>query len=134
MGPMEPEELIRQAMQARERAYAPYSGFKVGAVVLGGTGRLYEGCNVENASYGASLCAERVALGQAIAAGEEDIQAVAVVADTEGICSPCGICRQVLIEFGRNIDVVMANMRGDYKIVRSEDLMPCAFGPKMLNI
>lgn len=134
MGPMAPEELIRQAMQARERAYAPYSGFKVGAVVLGGTGRLYEGCNVENASYGASLCAERVALGQAIAAGEEDIQAVAVVADTEGICSPCGICRQVLIEFGRNIDVVMANMRGDYKIVRSEDLMPCAFGPKMLNI
>lgn len=134
MGPMEPEELIRQAMQARERAYAPYSGFKVGAVVLGGTGRLYEGCNVENASYGASLCAERVALGQAISAGEEDIQAVAVVADTEGICSPCGICRQVLIEFGRNIDVVMANMRGDYKIVRSEDLMPYAFGPKMLNI
>ncbi len=134
MGPMAPEELIRQAMQARERAYAPYSGFKVGAVVLGGTGRLYEGCNVENASYGASLCAERVALGQAIAAGEEDIQAVAVVADTEGICSPCGICRQVLIEFGRNIDVVMANMRGDYKIVRSEDLMPYAFGPKMLNI
>ncbi|NMB17100.1 MAG: cytidine deaminase [Firmicutes bacterium] len=131
---MAPEELIRQAMQARERAYAPYSGFKVGAVVLGGTGRLYEGCNVENASYGASLCAERVALGQAIAAGEEDIQAVAVVADTEGICSPCGICRQVLIEFGRNIDVVMANMRGDYKIVRSEDLMPYAFGPKMLNI
>jgi cytidine deaminase len=134
MGPMEPEELIRQAMQARERAYAPYSGFKVGAVVLGGTGRLYEGCNVENASYGASLCAERVALGQAISAGEEDIQAVAVVADTEGICSPCGICRQVLIEFGPNIDVVMANMRGDYKIVRSEDLMPYAFGPKMLNI
>ncbi|MGI6034719.1 MAG: cytidine deaminase [Limnochordia bacterium] len=131
---MEPEELIRQAMQARERAYAPYSGFKVGAVVLGGTGRLYEGCNVENASYGASLCAERVALGQAISAGEEDIQAVAVVADTEGICSPCGICRQVLIEFGPNIDVVMANMRGDYKIVRSEDLMPYAFGPKMLNI
>jgi len=133
MGQVEPEELIRRAVEARERAYAPYSGFKVGAAVLGGTGRVYEGCNVENASYGASLCAERVALGQAVAAGEEAIEAVAVVADTKGVCTPCGICRQVLIEFGPDIDVIMANMRGEHKIVRSGDLLPYAFGPENLK-
>ena len=94
-------ELIEQAWQARERAYAPYSNFKVGACLLTAEGERFSGCNVENLSFGLTMCAERVAVGSMIAAvGRRDVVAVAVVADTEPPLSPCGACRQVLAEFG----------------------------------
>ncbi|MCR4401781.1 MAG: cytidine deaminase [Firmicutes bacterium] len=119
--------LIEIARAARERAYAPYSRFKVGAALLARSGRVYAGCNVENASYPAGICAERCAVAKAVSEGESEFSAIAVVGDTEGPCAPCGICRQVLAEFGTDIDVVMANLKGDVKVVRVEDLLPGAF-------
>jgi len=122
------EKLINAALAARERAYAPYSGFRVGAVVLTREGRCYTGCNVENASYGLSCCAERVALFKAVSSGERDFQAIAVTAGTEDFCAPCGACRQVLAEFGPHIDVYMANGRGEYRLKTAAELLPEAFG------
>jgi cytidine deaminase len=97
---MDWDELVKAAWQVRERAYAPYSKFAVGAALLAADGRVFVGCNVENLSYGLTNCAERVAVGAAIAAGARDFLAVAVVADTQVPVSPCGACRQVLSEFG----------------------------------
>lgn len=97
---MDWEAWTLQAWEARDRAYAPYSGFAVGAVVVGGDGRVFAGCNVENLSYSLTHCAERVALGTAVVAGVREIVAVVVVADTREPISPCGACRQVLAEFG----------------------------------
>jgi len=124
--------LVEAAKEARERAYAPYSRFKVGAALLGASGRIYTGCNVENASYGATWCAERTAVGAAIAGGERSFTAIAVVADTGGPCAPCGICRQVLAEFGQEIAVIMANLRGDVEVRRVRELLPFGFGKEAL--
>lgn len=122
------EKLINAATAARERAYAPYSGFKVGAAILTREGRYYTGCNVENASYGLSCCAERVALFKAVSNGERDFLAIAVTAGTAEFCSPCGACRQALAEFGGQIGVYMANARGEYRLKSVADLLPEAFG------
>ncbi|BCX47862.1 cytidine deaminase [Haloferula helveola] len=97
---MDWEALTKLAWEARERAYAPYSGFQVGAVLVGAGGEIFTGCNVENLSYGLTQCAERVAMGSAVAAGVREIVAAVVLADTEKPISPCGACRQVLAEFG----------------------------------
>lgn len=97
---MDWDSLVNAAWEARERAYAPYSNFPVGAAVLAADGRIFAGCNVENLSYGLTQCAERVAVGMAVAAGAREMVAVAVVADTRVPISPCGACRQVLAEFG----------------------------------
>lgn len=121
------QALLAAAVEARKRAYAPYSGFAVGAALLGKSGRTYPGCNVENASYGATICAERTALASAVAAGEREFLAIAVVADTPGPCTPCGICRQVLAEFG-DIPVLMANLRGAREIRTVGELLPASFG------
>src|SRR5262245_62858941 len=104
--------LVAAASAARERAYAPYSRFPVGAAVLTASGRIFPGCHVENAAYPACLCAERVALTSASAAGEREIVALAVIADTAGPVSPCGTCRQVLHELAPRCIVVLANVRG----------------------
>ena len=93
--------LLQSAKSARDAAYAPYSNFKVGAAVLAGDGRIFTGCNIENASFGASMCAERVAIFAAVAAGQRQIQALAVIADTPQPVIPCGLCLQVLAEFSR---------------------------------
>lgn len=122
------EKLINAAMAARERAYAPYSGFKVGAAILTREGRYYTGCNVENASYGLSCCAERVALFKAVSGGERDFLAIAVTAGTADFCPPCGACRQALAEFGGHIGVYMANARGEYRLKTVAELLPEAFG------
>ncbi len=120
------EELIKAAQAARETAYAPYSRFAVGAAVLAASGRIYRGCNVENASYGLTMCAERVAIFQAVAAGDRKLTALAVAADTPSPASPCGACRQVMAEFGIKT-VVMCNTKGDRLTVQLEELLPYAF-------
>ncbi len=124
---MSPRDLIKIAIKARENAYAPYSKFKVGASLLSKKGKVYSGCNVENASYGVTSCAERNAIYSAIASGEKDFIAMAIVADSETYCSPCGICRQVMIEFAPDIPVYMGKLNGTYCEKKVKDLLPMAF-------
>lgn len=121
---MDVDELVASAWQARDMAYAPYSQFFVGAALLAADGRIFVGCNVENISYGLTNCAERVAIGVAIAAGVRKFAAVAVVADTGVPISPCGACRQVLAEFGVP-RVILAN-RTEHLEFRLEELLPRA--------
>jgi cytidine deaminase len=116
--------LVEAAWQAREQAYAPYSNFKVGAALLAADGRIFSGCNVENLSYGLTMCAERVAIGSAIAAGARELVGIAVVADTGVPISPCGACRQVLSEFG--VPEVMLANRDQQLSFRMEELLPRA--------
>ncbi len=123
-------ELIEHAKSARERAYIPYSGFAVGSALLDAAGQLYYGCNVENAAYGPTNCAERTALFRAVADGvpRGAFQAIAVVADTEGPCTPCGICRQVMSELcPPDMPVIMSNLKGEMKVMTVEELLPGAF-------
>ena len=124
---MKPEELVQQALGIREKAYAPYSHFKVGAAVLTDDGEVFTGCNVENASYGLTVCAERVALFKAISRGRRSFSAIAIVAETDNYCSPCGACRQVLAEFGGGTKVYMANRKGEYLEMTVAELLPAAF-------
>lgn len=124
---MSPEELIQKAFAAQKLAYVPYSNFAVGAALLTAAGEVYTGCNIENASYGLTVCAERVALFKAVSCGQRAFKALAVVAGTEEYCSPCGACRQVLSEFGGDIKVYLANRRGEYRAVTVAELLPGAF-------
>ena len=120
------DELVKIALSAREQAYVPYSGFKVGAAVQGKSGRIYSGCNIENASYGLSNCAERTAIFKAVSEGEQELIAIAVVADTPGPVSPCGACRQVMAEFGIR-EIMLTNLRGERRAVTIEELLPFSF-------
>ncbi|HLJ65091.1 MAG TPA: cytidine deaminase [Stellaceae bacterium] len=119
--------LIEEARAARERAYAPYSHFQVGAALRVGNGRIFAGVNVENASYGATICAERAAVFAAVSAGHRDFTALAVLADLAHPVAPCGLCRQVLAEFTRTAPVIMANLKGAIAVRRVEELLPLAF-------
>ena len=119
--------LVERAAKARQSAYAPYSGFLVGAAVLSVSGAAYSGCNVENASYGLTMCAERVAAFPAVAAGEQRLSTIAVVGDLETPLPPCGACRQVLAELGPEATVVMANLDGKALVASMEELLPLAF-------
>ena len=128
---MTDEELIAVAKKYREFSYSPYSKFKVGAAVLTKKGNVYGGCNIENSSYPVTNCAERTAIFKAVSEGEKEFEAIALIADTEGPCSPCGACRQVMGEF--KIDkIIMANLKGDKKIVTFEEVLPFAFSEKDL--
>lgn len=127
------DELIEQAGQAMQRAYAPYSHFRVGAALLAGSGKVYCAGNIENASSGADICAERAAMAAAIACGESKFEALAVVADTVDPVPPCGICRQSLIEFGEDILVIMASAAGDALTATTGQLLPRAFTKKCLR-
>ena len=124
------DELLAMAEQARAQAYAPYSGFAVGAALLGRTGGVYTGCNVENASYGLGICAERNAVAHGVASGERAFDAVAVV--TENGVTPCGACRQVLAEFNPAMLVIVADAAGHRRCYRLAELLPDAFGPEHL--
>ncbi|AGC69019.1 cytidine deaminase Cdd [Thermoclostridium stercorarium subsp. stercorarium DSM 8532] len=125
---MDFDYLVRKAMEAKEKAYAPYSGFRVGAAVQTASGRVYTGCNVENSSFGATICAERTAIAKAVSEGESKIVAVAVSSDGENITYPCGICRQVISEFGNDeTKVICSNKNGQYKIYEMKDILPHAF-------
>jgi cytidine deaminase len=126
------ERLIVEATAVRQRAYAPYSSYLVGAAVLTADGRVFTGCNVENASYGLSMCAERNALAAAVAAGCRAFAAIAVVTASHPPASPCGACRQVLAEFG-DIPVILANMGGERRSTTVGDLLPDAFLPITLG-
>ena len=122
------KRLIEEAEKARKRAYTPYSKFQVGAAVLCVDGRIFTGCNIENASFGLTVCAERVAIFKAISEGLTKFEAIAVIGDTDKPCSPCGACRQVISEFGEDIPLIMANLKGDVKIKKIKELLPEAFG------
>lgn len=123
---MTDNELIEIARQYRENAYTPYSHFKVGAAVLTASGKVYGGCNIENSSYGLTNCAERTAIFKAVSEGEREFAALAVIADTDGPCSPCGACRQVIADF-RIPRIIMANLKGDMKTTTLGELLPFAF-------
>ncbi|HEY67245.1 MAG: cytidine deaminase [Chloroflexi bacterium] len=119
------EGLIAQAQAARGRAYAPYSGYTVGAALLGKSGRVYTGCNVENAVYPLGICAERVAVVKAVSEGEREFVALAVV--TKSGAAPCGACRQTLREFGGEIVILIADATGDYRETTLAELLPDGF-------
>jgi cytidine deaminase len=123
----EHDALIAAARAARENAHAPYSNFRVGAAVRATSGRIFTGCNVENATFGLTLCAERVAIFKAISEGERGFDAVAVVTDTDALTPPCGACRQILWEFCGDAQVVLANLRGKVEVHRMSALFPKPF-------
>ena len=124
------EGLVAQAIEARNNAYAPYSNYKVGAALLAESGQVYTGCNVENAVYPLTICAERVAVVKAVSEGERSFIAIAVASENGG--SPCGSCRQVLREFGKKTAVLIADATGDYRETRVADLLPDSFSAKDL--
>ena len=126
-------ELVESATKARALAYAPYSNFRVGAAVRTRHGKIYTGCNIESASYGLTVCAERVAVWKAASAGETEFAEIAVVADTEKLTPPCGACRQIIWEFCGDIPVVAANLKGDAEITQMSELLPKAFDTKFLQ-
>jgi len=124
-------DLVAAAGEARENAHAPYSGYLVGAAALTADGRIFTGCNVENASYGLSVCAERHAIAAAVAAGCSELVGMAVVTSSKPPAAPCGACRQVLAEFG-DFSVIMANTDGEQVTSTVRDLLPIAFDPAVL--
>ncbi len=124
---MDWEPLFQAAKEAREKAYAPYSGFRVGAALLTEDGTVVTGCNVENRSYGLTICAERNAVTSAVASGHKRFRAVAVVTDTDPPASPCGMCRETLAEFSESIPVLLANVHGGRNVVESSALLPMPF-------
>lgn len=133
--------MIKKAEEARERAYAPYSHFSVGAALLCRDGSIYQGCNVENAAYTPTNCAERTAVFKAVSEGKREFAAIAVLGGKEGErpseqtwCSPCGVCRQVLMEFvdPKKFLVIMGRDEVDYRVITLEELLPLGFGPQNL--
>jgi cytidine deaminase len=127
------KELIMAAAKARENAFAPFSQFRVGAAVETEDGEIITGCNVESASYGLTVCAERVAIWNAVSKGKKRITNIAVVVDTEELTSPCGSCRQIIWEFGGDIPVIMSNLKGTTETIRMKDLLPRAFDMTLLS-
>lgn len=131
---MDEARLIQLAKQARERAYAPYSGFRVGAALLSADGRIYTGCNIENVSYSATNCAERTAFFKAVEEGVRSFRAIAVIGDSTEYLSPCGVCRQVMVEFCEpDFVVLLCDAEGNYKKKLLAELMPEMFNRDMLN-
>lgn len=131
---MDYKNLISVALKAREKAYVPYSNFKVGAAIITEDGSVYSGCNIENASYGATNCAERTAIFKAVSEGHNKIKALAVVGDTSTYTYPCGICRQVISEFAEeNTPIILAKNEKDYLIKTLEDILPGAFTKRDLD-
>lgn len=122
--------LVRAAIEARDYAYAPYSNYKVGAALLTAAGTIYRGCNVENAAYTATNCAERTAIFKAVSEGDVEYTAIAVVTADGG--PPCGVCLQVMREFAPHLKVVISNLKGEYRVFKLAELLPQSFGPENL--
>jgi cytidine deaminase len=127
------KEVIEAALAARQRSVAPFSNFLVGAAVRTESGKIYTGCNIESASYGLTVCAERVAIWKALSEGDHDFTNLAVAADTQILTPPCGTCRQIIWEFAKHADIVMVNVRGDREEVHIENLLPRAFDARFLK-
>ena len=131
------EELIREALWMRGYSYVPYSGFRVGAALLTREGKIYTGCNIENASYTPTNCAERTAFFKAVSEGERNFQAIAIAGGAGGAaeldyCPPCGVCRQVMMEFcdEKTFQVILVKSETEYRVMTLEELFPLGFGPK----
>lgn len=133
------QELISAAMAQLERAYAPYSHFKVGAALLTEEGRIYTGCNIENAAYTPTNCGERTAFFKAVSEGERSFRAICIVGGMDGVptdyTAPCGVCRQVMMEFcsPEEFEIILARGVEDYQVYKLKDLLPCGFGPGNLE-
>jgi len=127
------QQLIDTAKSARLRSIAPFSNFLVGAAVKTAEGKVYTGCNVESASYGLTVCAERVAIWKALSEGERQFTELAIVADTEALTPPCGTCRQIIWEFAKNATIVLGNLRGETQVVSIRELLPRAFDARFLS-
>jgi len=127
------QSLIEAAQNARLQAVAPFSGFPVGAAVRSESGKIYTGCNIESASYGLTVCAERVAIWKALSEGERHFTELAVVADTETLTPPCGTCRQIIWEFARGATIVFANLKGESETFQKAELLPRAFDARFLR-
>jgi cytidine deaminase len=121
------DQLISAARQARESAYAPFSNFRVGAALRATSGRIFGGCNVENATYGLTVCAERVAIFKAISEGERGFDAIAVITDTDSLTPPCGACRQIIWEFCGDVPVILGNLKGKTESIPMRTLFPKPF-------
>jgi cytidine deaminase len=135
MKSMNRNELLKKADEAKAGAYAPYSRFRVGAALLGKSGRVYTGANVENASYGVTCCAERVALYKAVTEGERAFEAIAITSDSDALTWPCGVCRQALMEFSPDMDVIASGRTLKNETIKLEALLPHAFtGREMENL
>ncbi len=130
---MDINELINKAKNAREHSYSPYSRFKVGAALKTKNGMVFTGCNIENSSYGLSICAEREAIFKAISAGERDLDTIAIVTDSDKLTTPCGACRQVMWEFSKDMTVVVANLKGKKKEFKIKELLAHPFGKDPLD-
>jgi len=126
-------QLIETATAARVRSVAPFSNFMVGAALKTKDGKVFTGCNVESASYGLTVCAERVAIWKALSEGERDFTDLVIVADTEDLTPPCGTCRQIIWEFAKHAKIVLANLRGQREEVHILDLLPRAFDARFLK-
>ena len=126
-------DLFRAALAARENAHAPFSKFKVGAALEEESGRIFTGCNVENATYGLTICAERVAVFNAISEGARKFKRIVVAADTDRLTPPCGACRQILWEFCGDIEIALVNLQGKTENVRLKDLFPRPFDASFLD-
>lgn len=127
------KELISRAVEAARKAYAPYSNFHVGAALIAKSGKIYLGANIENSSYGLTICAERTAAFNAVLNGEKEFDAIAIVSDSGNFTPPCGACRQVLSELcGKNLLVIMSNKKGEIKEMTLEELLPFSFDKENL--
>lgn len=129
---MEIKELIKKALEAQKMAYVPYSNFHVGAALLTEDGEVFTGCNIENASYTPTICAERTAIFKAISEGHTKIKTIAIVGDSD-FTYPCGVCRQVIREFGKDATIIIANSEDQYREYKLEELLPHSFGPEDLE-
>lgn len=124
------DDLLQRAIEARKYSYSPYSQYRVGAALLTSSGKIYTGCNIENAGYAASVCAERTAIFKAVSEGELNFMAIAVATVNGG--APCGVCRQVIREFAPHLTVIVGSIDGDYEVHNLSDLLPFSFGPENL--
>ena len=126
------DHLIGEAKQARENAHAPFSNFRVGAALRATSGRVFGGCNVENATYGLTVCAERVAIFKAMRERERNFEAIAIVTDTDSLTPPCGACRQLIWEFCGDVPVILSNLKSKVEVVQMRDLFPKPFDSSSL--
>lgn len=130
---MKYDELLGKAKEAKKNAYAPYSNFRVGAALLTKDGKVYTGCNVENAAYSVTCCAERVALYKAVSSGVKEFEAIAVTSDSDALTFPCGVCRQALYEFAPDMDVISSNNKLEHETMPLSTLLPRAFSGKEME-